>query len=153
GRSPNSRSARFDLDSVYGAGPIAQSELYDPAQPIKFRLESGGEFEDVPRRADNSAVIGDPRNDSNLIVSGLHAAFLKFHNNPVDEATTPGPDPIDVSAAARHLTTWHYQWLVVNRILPNFVGQRMVDDVLRHGPRHFHIEHQPYIPVEFSGAA
>ena len=29
-------------------GPIAQSELYDPAEPIKLRLESGGLFEDLP---------------------------------------------------------------------------------------------------------
>ena len=55
-RSPNGRTARFDLDSVYGGGPIAQSELYDPAHPIKLLLESGGRFEDVPRRADHSAV-------------------------------------------------------------------------------------------------
>jgi hypothetical protein len=152
-RSPNSRSARFDLDSVYGAGPIAQSELYDPAYPIKFLVESGGQFEDVPRRADHSAIIGDPRNDSNLIVSGLHAAFLKFHNNAVDEVATAGADPSDVFNAAREQTVRHYQWLVVNRVLPNFVGQPMVDDVLCHGPRHFHAEHQAYIPVEFSGAA
>ena len=152
-RSPNSRSARFDLDSVYGGGPIAQSELYDPAHPIKFLLESGGQFEDVPRRADHSAIIGDPRNDSNLIVSGLHAAFLKFHNNAVDEVSTAGAEAIDVFNQARELTVWHYQWLVVNRILPNFVGQSMVDDVLRHGPRYFRAEREPYIPVEFSGAA
>ena len=150
-RSPNSRSARFDLDSVYGGGPIAQSELYDPAHPIKFLLESGGQFEDVPRRADHSAIIGDPRNDSNLIVSGLHAAFLKFHNNAVDEVSTAGAEAIDVFNQARELTVWHYQWLVVNRILPNFVGQSMVDDVLRHGPRYFRTEREPYIPVEFSG--
>ena len=70
-------------------GPIAQSELYDPADPVKLRLESGGQFEDLPRRADGSAVVGDPRNDSNLIISGLHAAFLAFHNRAVD-ATRAG---------------------------------------------------------------
>jgi Animal haem peroxidase len=152
-RSPNGRTARFDLDSVYGGGPIAQSELYDPAHPIKLLVESGGQFEDVPRRADHSAVIGDPRNDSNLIISGLHAAFLKFHNNAVDAVTTAGAEPIDTFTEARRLTTWHYQWLVVNQILPNFVGQPMVDDVLRHGPRFFHSHDGAYIPVEFSGAA
>ncbi len=152
-RSPNGRTARFDLDSVYGGGPIAQSELYDPAQPIKLLLESGGRFEDVPRRADHSAVIGDPRNDSNLIISGLHAAFLRFHNHAVDEVATPGAEPIETFTEARRLTTWHYQWLVVNQILPNFVGQSMVDDVLQHGSRFFHSHDGPFIPVEFSGAA
>jgi hypothetical protein len=152
-RSPNSRTARFDLDSVYGGGPIAQSELYDPAHPIKLLLESGGQFEDLPRRADHSAVIGDPRNDSNLVISGLHAAFLKFHNTAVDTVATGAAGPMETFTLARRLTTWHYQWLVVNQILPNFVGQPMVDDVLRHGPRYFHPQHGAYIPVEFSGAA
>jgi len=152
-RSPNSRTPCFDLDSVYGGGPIAQSELYDPAEPIKLLVESGGRFEDVPRRADNSAIIGDPRNDSNLIVSGLHAAFLKFHNHAVDAATSPQADPMVRFQAARKTTTWHYQWLVAHRLLPLFVGQHLVDDVLRHGPRYFHPHQTPYVPVEFSGAA
>ena len=152
-RSPNSRTARFDLDSVYGGGPVAQSELYDADDPIKLRVESGGQFEDLPRRADHSAVIGDPRNDSNLMISGLHAAFLEFHNHAVDTVRTPGADPMDVFLAARRLTTWHYQWLVVNQVLPNFVGQPMVDDVLQQGARYYRPQGAPYIPVEFSGAA
>ena len=151
--SPNSRTARFDLDSVYGGGPVTQSELYDPRAPIKLLIESGGRFEDVPRRPDGSAVIGDPRNDSNLIISGLHAAFLAFHNHAVDTVTTTGAEPGEIFALARRLTTWHYQWLVVNQVLPNFVGLAVVDDVLRRGPRHFRTDGNPAIPVEFSGAA
>jgi Animal haem peroxidase len=153
GSSPNSRSARFDLDSVYGGGPVTQSELYDPQHPIKLLVESGGQFEDLPRRADHSAIIGDPRNDSNLIISGLHAAFLRFHNNAVDAVSTAGADPIDTFQLARRLTTWHYQWLVVNRVLPNFVGQPLVDELLRRGPQYYRADRQAYIPVEFSGAA
>jgi hypothetical protein len=151
--SPNGRSARFDLDSVYGSGPVIQPELYDPAHPIRFLLESGGQFEDLPRRADSSAIISDIRNDSNLIISGLHAAFLKFHNNAVDEVTTSAAQPIDTFLAARHEMTWHYQWLVVNRVLPNFVGQPLVDQLLAQGPKLFGNTEQAYIPVEFSGAA
>ncbi len=149
----NSRSARFDLDSVYGGGPVTQSELYDPAMPIKFLLESGGQFEDLPRRTDHSAIIGDPRNDSNLIISALHAAFLRFHNNAVDAVTLSGDDPIDTFTRARRMTTWHYQWLVVNRVLPNFVGQPLVDDILGRGPKFYRPDAHPFIPVEFSGAA
>src|SRR5581483_10717472 len=59
----------------------------------------------------------------------------------------------DAFAAARLLTTWHYQWLVVHEFLPLFVGQAMVDDVLAHGRRHFRPEHGPAaMPVEFAGA-
>jgi hypothetical protein len=152
-RSPNSRTARFDLDSVYGGGPVAQAELYDPEHPIKLRVESGGQFEDLPRRADHSAVVGDPRNDSNLIISGLHAAFLTFHNHTVDTVARSGDDPIDTFTRARTLVAWHWQWLVVHQVLPNFVGQDLVDDVLRRGPRFFTGHHAGTVPVEFSGAA
>jgi Animal haem peroxidase len=151
--SPNGRSARFDLDSVYGGGPVIQPELYDSADPIKFRLESGGQFEDLPRRADSSAIVSDIRNDTNLMVSGLHAAFLKFHNNAVDAVQVSGAEPIDTFLAARREMTWHYQWLVVNRVLPNFVGQPLVDRVLARRPQFFGGSGQAYIPVEFSGAA
>jgi hypothetical protein len=151
--SPNNRTPRFDLDSVYGAGPVAQSELYDLADPIKLRLESGGLFEDLPRRADGSAIVGDPRNDSNIVISGLHAAFMKFHNNAVDAVVTPGAEPVDVFAEARRQTTWHYQWLVVNQLLPSFVGQATVDAVLASSDRFYGARKQAFIPVEFSGAA
>ena len=146
--SPNGRTPRFDLDSVYGAGPIMAPELYDAADPITFRLESGGQFEDLPRRPGGAAVIGDVRNDSNLMISGLHAAFLRFHNHAVDALRVPGADPMDTFDAARRETTWHYQWLVVNRVLPSFVGKPMVDSVLAAPTRPL-----AGIPVEFSGAA
>ena len=35
--SPNGRNPRFDLDSVYGAGPVMSPELYDESDPIKLR--------------------------------------------------------------------------------------------------------------------
>jgi hypothetical protein len=54
------RTPALDLDSVFGAGPVAQQELYDPADHIKLKVESGGVFEDLPRRADGAAIIGDP---------------------------------------------------------------------------------------------
>jgi hypothetical protein len=80
-QSPNARTPFFDLDSVYADGPSGTPQLYDPADPIKFRIESGGQFEDLPRDpANNAAIIGDPRNDENMMISGLDAAFLLFHN-------------------------------------------------------------------------
>jgi len=151
--SPNGRTARFDLDSVYGGGPVTQPELYDPAHPIKFHIESGGVFEDLPRREDHSAVIGDIRNDSNLMISGLHAAFLAFHNNAIDAVALAGEGPMDTFLRARREMTWHYQWLVVNRVLPNFVGQPLVDQLLARGSRFLPVDRAAFIPVEFSGAA
>src|SRR5438046_4454921 len=83
--SQNARTPIFDLDSVYAGGPGGNPELYDPADPIKFRIESDGQFEDLPRDPINHvAIIGDPRNDENMMLAAMHAAFLLFHNHAVD---------------------------------------------------------------------
>ena len=39
---------------------------------------------DLPRNSQGRALIGDPRNDENLIVSQLEATFIKFHNRIVE---------------------------------------------------------------------
>ncbi|HEU4688910.1 MAG TPA: heme peroxidase family protein [Vicinamibacterales bacterium] len=89
-RSPNTRTPNLDLDSVYGGGPFADTQLYDPGDRVKFKVESGGLFEDLPRGSGGTAVIPDPRNDENLIIAGLQVAFLKFHNNVVDMLRAEG---------------------------------------------------------------
>ena len=147
----NFRTPALDLDSVYGAGPVAQQELYEPDDHVRLKVESGGLFEDLPRRADGAAVIGDPRNDENLMIAGLHCAFLLFHNHAVDLVRNQGlADPASVFAEARRLTTWHYQWLVVHEFLPQIVGQSMVDSVLGRGRRIYRPDAgEAFIPVEF----
>ncbi|MDQ6798575.1 MAG: peroxidase [Actinomycetota bacterium] len=149
----NGRTPRLDLDTVY-AGPIASSHLYDPADRAKLRIESGGRYEDLPRGSDMAAIIGDPRNDENLILSGLQCAFLGFHNRAVDyvRGQGRGRSTRDFDMA-RELTIRHYQWMVVNEFLPMFVGRAMVDDVTRQGRRFFRPNSGAVMPVEFQGAA
>ena len=53
---------------------------------------------------------------------------------------------------ARQLTTWHYQWMIVHEFLPQFIGQTMVNDILRNG-RRFYRPEVGFIPIEFQGAA
>ena len=154
--APNSRTPAFDLDSVYGGGPLADPSLYVAVggrtrRPLKFKVESGGQFEDLPR-ASGGALVGDPRNDENLIIAGLHAAFLMFHNRVVDALRRPGDSDEALFERARQLTTWHYQWMIVHEFLPLFVGQDVVDDVLARG-RKFYRPDVGFIPVEFQGAA
>jgi hypothetical protein len=157
--SKNSRNPALDLDSVYGGGPTLSPQLYrprsslDPYAHIKFRIESGGLFEDLPRNAANTAIIADPRNDEHVILAGLQAAFLLFHNNAVDLAASQlrGGDAAQVFAEARRLTRWHYQWMIIHEFLPLFVGQGMVDDILCNG-RRFYRSDVPAMPVEFQGA-
>jgi hypothetical protein len=149
----NARTPALDLDSVYGGGPVVSRELYDTSDGIKFKLETGGLFEDLPRRADNGAILADPRNDENLIISGIQRAMLMAHNNAVDRVRSEGPaEAMDVFDQARRLLTWHYHWIIIHELLPQFVGRAMVDDVLARG-RRFYRASPPSIPVEFQGAA
>src|SRR4030095_5211928 len=97
--SPNLRTPFFDLDSVYAGGPGSNPELFDPNDPIKFRIESGGQFEDLPRDPTNNvAITGDPRNDENMMIAGLNAAFLLFHNHAVDLIRLQNPGITDSDA-------------------------------------------------------
>jgi hypothetical protein len=86
----NFRIPALDLDSVYGGGPVASPHLYDSTVDggrTTFLLEEvpgsaavsvGNETRfDVPRNSQNTALIGDPRNDENLVVSfGLYEGGL-----------------------------------------------------------------------------
>jgi hypothetical protein len=155
--SPNARTPGFDLDSVYGGGPSVTPDLYwgeRGRQPIYFKIGHGGLFEDLPRKRDGTALIADPRNDENLMIAGLHAAFLLFHNNAVDwvAADNRRASTSEVFRQARRLTTWHYQWMILHEFLPLFIGEDMVETILHSRQRFF----QPEVlvmPVEFQGAA
>lgn len=151
----NARTPALDLDSVYGAGPVGSPQLYQAGDRAKFRVESGGLFEDLPRLGDGSAVVADPRNDENLVISALHCAFLLAHNRAVDLVRAQGATSVnDAFARARRLVTWHYQWLVVRELLPQLIGPALVDDILANGRRAYNPPMGAgFIPVEFQGAA
>ena len=154
-RSTNLRSARLDLDSVYGGGPAESPELYRTDDPLAFRMESGGRFEDLPRGADGAAIIGDPRNDENMMISGLQAAFLLAHNSILErERAVVGGDPNAdaIFEAAQRTLRWHYQWIVLHELLPQFVGAAMVEDILTNG-RRYYTPDVARIPVEFQTSA
>jgi Animal haem peroxidase len=108
--TPNTRIPTLDLDSVYGNGPAGSPLLYDPNDKVKFRIESGCLFEDLPRDANDMAIIAEPRNDENLIIAGLHAAFLLAHNNAVELVRAQYSSTSDDEAfrQARELMRRHY---------------------------------------------
>ena len=154
-RTRNARVPTLDLDSVYGGGPAVSPQLYDSRDRAKLRIESGGRFEDVPRQSNGSAIIADPRNDENVVISGLQTAFIKFHNRMVDKVrddhlVRDTRDTSDVFRAARDQTRWHYQTMLLREFLPQVVGQSMVDSVLRFGGRFYRPQTgQAFMPVEF----
>jgi Animal haem peroxidase/TAT (twin-arginine translocation) pathway signal sequence len=172
--SPNTRTPALDLDSVFGGGPGLRPDLYvsnpDGTVGPKLKIGSGGVHEDVPRVANGdgtySALLGDPRNDEQLIIAGLHCAHIMFYNRVLDELSgldlgrfpaARAGDPANGYVAfltARQITQWHYQWLLVNEHLPQIAGQEVVNDVLRYGNRFYDPPlGDVYMPIEFGAAA
>jgi hypothetical protein len=164
----NYRTPKLDLDCLYGLGPAASPYLYQRDNRAKFllgvvadardlqgtplALPDEGRY-DLPRNSEGYALIGDPRNDENLIISQIHLAFLKFHNAVADEVE---PDPsrqIRSFDKIRREVTWHYQWMVMHDLLERIANPDDVRDVLDNGRRIYRFNSDPFIPVEFSVAA
>lgn len=127
--APNLRSARFDLDSLYGRGPSDQPYLYEADGR---RLRSGRSLSrngapsparDHPR-IDGQAIIGDKRNDENVIVSQLHGVFRDFHNRVAADHPTK-----DFEALQR-IVSHHYQWILLTDFLPRICGTQTMEAIL-----------------------
>lgn len=156
----NTRTATLDLDSVYGA-PAPQDgdkmglgTVTSPA--FGGRPPGKDDFNDLPREGrsndeahDRAALIGDPRNDENLIVAQLHVAFLRAHNALVDSGKS--------FAEARTLLRQHYQDMVIHDFLKRIVEPQLVDDILQSGNRFYRTsgsyDRPFYLPLEFTVAA
>lgn len=169
------RTPRFDLDSLYGRGPADQPYLYSDGIHLALGRTVSEDVAfagpDLQRAANGRAIIGDPRNDENLIVSQLQVAFIRFHNAVLDRVGQESPNlsKDEVFKRAQQMVRWHYQWVVVHDYLPRLVGEDVVDDILAPKPylapggarvelatpqlRFYHWRHRPYMPVEFSVAA
>jgi Animal haem peroxidase len=165
----NFRTPRFDLDSMYGFGPVASPHLYNRRDPDKLLTARNGAREpDLPRNSQEIALVGDPRNDENILISQMQVAFLHFHNAVVEflrarrenlsKHRLPGESLFDT---ARRLVRWHYQWIVVHDFLPRVAGRDVVNELLTQDaegrPQIGNVLYQPvrnaFIPVEFSVAA
>jgi hypothetical protein len=107
----------------------------------------------LPRNSQGLALVGDSRDDTHLFVSQLHLAFLHFHNRVVDKVRKAGARVNDVFDQAARIVRWHYQWIVFHEFLPITVGDELVAELLRFGPKVCRFEGRPFIPVEFSDAA
>jgi hypothetical protein len=147
----NARNPLLNLECLYGDGPTGHPFLYQRDDPAKFLLGLDGA--DLQRNADGIAIIGDPRNDSHMLMSQLHLAMLKAHNALVDDVRLAGTATgREFDEASRQLR-WHYQWIVLNEFLPTLVGQTLADQVLREGRRWLRPGRSAFIPLEFADAA
>ena len=160
------RTPALDLDCLYGRGPEDQPYMYDHAgrkfilgEPLHEKIGGPIKTHDLPRLGvRHRAVIGDKRNDENVIVSQLQGVFLQFHNRLADEHH-------DLSfSEIQRLVRWHYQYVVVHDYLPKIVGDatmnkiwpdRHIGNVCGHGPHlcYYHFRDAAYMPIEFAAAA
>ena len=163
---PNARTPAFDLDSVYGGGPTGSPQLYAADRmhlllgaPLTGTPSDPGSV-DMPRDpASGQALSGDPRDDENRIVAGLHTIMLRFHNEWVDrvKALHPRWSASQIFAEAQRQVRWHYQWAVLTDFLPTIVGKPALSAVFPRGVRTPRLSYyRPCaqgMPVEFSVAA
>ena len=152
-RITNGRTPGLDLDNVY----------YRPAprncsrMVLGFVSNQNGErtdqTNDLPRRPrseksedDRAALIGDKRDDENLVIAQLHVAFLRAHNAIVARGHT--------FDEARKILRRHYQWIVIHDFLPRICHPVIVHNILTGGNRFFRPHpDELFMPFEFSVAA
>lgn len=168
----NGRTPALELDSVYGRGPDASPELYETDKVrLKIGTTTGRDIfgvtqafpNDLPRKPLNDpdakrAIIGDPRNDENLIVAQTHLAFLKFHNKVVEQLKAQGTAQGQLFDNARKVVVQHYQSIVLHDFVPRIVEASALQAV-RGGKRKKFVPDgvprckRPCMPIEFSVAA
>jgi hypothetical protein len=163
------RTPALDLDNIYGRGPDDQPYMYqeDGKKFLLGRTLTGSDFDanvrdlqrNTPDKGDKRAIIGDPRNDENVIISQLQSIFLRFHNRMVDMF------PDEDFETIQRFVRWHYQWIVLNDFLPTIIGEKTWKEILPHigkktnvlvdkpDLRFYKWKKDPFIPVEFSVAA
>jgi nucleoid-associated protein YgaU len=164
----NRRRPTLDLDSLYGTpvppdqlaprdgegmriGKVTRADRFLPRVKPVLRVRLTGDDNDLPRQKrheipelDRAAIIGDGRNDENLIISQLHLAFLKAHNAWVKQGKT--------FDQARRLLRQHYQHIVIHDFLERIADPAIVREIRDHGNRLFGPD-QSFMPLEFSVAA
>jgi hypothetical protein len=146
--------APFDLHSIYGYGPKVQPYLF---HRDRLHMQLGAsvsgnphdpDAREVPRTADGaSALIGDSRNDQDIIISQLHAMMLRFHNRVAD--LMGGKSLLEIQRTVR----FHFQWLVIYDFLSTMIGAETLHGLLPPSGPHLLKLYEPAlggIPIEFS---
>jgi len=156
----NFRTPSFDLDSIYGRGPSDAPYLYEKDK-VKLLIHNGEE-DDLLRNPEERAIIGDMRNDENILVSQMQLGFIKFHNAVVDKLRAGGfkGSNGEVLTEAQRIVTWHYQWVVIHDFVKRLVGEQILNSRLpiKEGSKDVRLsfygwKNNVFMPVEFSVAA
>ena len=166
----NYESFRWDLGDVFGGGPIADPQLYasdhkhlliqgtvrapnPDGRPVVSNGNPNGVL-DLPRNPDGTAIVAEPRNDENQILSQIDSAFIVFYNDFIDQGMS--------YTAARALTEDYFQEIVLADVLPAYVGNREISRYLHSrtvSGRTVYTLDTPnfpdasFVPIEFSDGA
>jgi hypothetical protein len=150
----NLESFRFDLNNLFGGGPAIDPQLY--AADHEHLLVSGaprkdGVYDLARDPLTGQAILIEPRDDDNQIVSQVTGAFAAFYNDFIDQG--------DSYARARRLTEDYYQEIVLTDVLPAYVGQSTIESYLTRGPggrvglKTPNFPEADFTPIEFSVGA
>ncbi|MFT5285859.1 MAG: hypothetical protein ACI8TQ_002027 [Planctomycetota bacterium] len=177
GKLTNIRTPMLDLDCLYGGGPMKTPMLYERRRVSRFLIAEPndarrrnhhrpiGEDYDLPRNVMGHAIIADPRNDSNTMVSQMHLSMMMAHNRIADALRheDESVSEIDLFSQARRELEWTYQWLALNEYLPRIVNEKRGSWVRgalaakagghRVGVKYFKPWTAPFLPNEFVFAA
>ena len=158
------RTPAFDLDNIYGRGKDDQPYMYDDGPTFLLGDAIDGASDpnahDLPRNNANPrrALIGDPRNDENTIVSQLQGLFLRFHNRTVKDH--PEIDANSDFTQIQKLVRFHYQYVILTDFLPRIINSGVLAELKddeghfsKEKLKFFHWKDEPFMPVEFSVAA
>jgi hypothetical protein len=127
------------------------TEVPEELRPIK----TADLHHDLPRLPpqqdqdlDRKAIIGDARNDENLIIAQMHVAFLRAHNALMQR------DRLDARQARTALRR-RYQWAVLHDFLPRICAPRVMEKILGDGASIWRADTSAdlFMPIEFSAAA
>ena len=158
----NVRTATLELDSVYAGGPEEDPDLYE-SDRVRFKLgrnrvdqaglpehiQSETNRRDILRQADGRPVLGDQRNDENLLIAQTHHAFKQFHNQIAEQLKGSASQRF---YSAQKKVIQHYQWIVLHDFLPRIVSRTAHKNAL-YDARFYADDKLTFMPFEFSVAA
>ena len=159
----NFRTPGLDLDCLYGAGPGPHRFLFARNEP-KFLIGTaspspdaeGNQIPAIPNDLERTrhgvALIGDHRNDENLLVAQTHLALLKFHNKVVDHLKASGTPDSQLFDEAARTVRWHYQWMVLHDFVERLTEPGIIAKLLTQGRKFYRFKTVPFMPLEFAGA-
>jgi Animal haem peroxidase len=130
---PDGLDEHRDLPRYVQVQPAVRNAALRVAQASLSPSEFDKFSDTLPQRA----LIGDMRNDENLVVAQFHLSFLRFHNRVIDFLESHDTGWIPDFASAQTLTRLHYQWLAVEGYLKGVCDPAVVNRVIHDRASHF----------------